>query len=83
MINKDSEWIRASTAAKIKGVTRQAIYYSINEGKLKTLEIDGNIFVDKDEVQELKIRERNAKRKTDEPAAPRIAPGEPLPTVFI
>jgi hypothetical protein len=31
-------------------VRRQAIYWHINEGNLKSMNLDGNIYVDKEEV---------------------------------
>lgn len=46
-MKKKSEWIRVSTAAKHRGVTRQVIYWHIKEGNLTpTMELDGNKYVD-------------------------------------
>ncbi len=53
------DWITPNTASKLKGVTRQAIYYSINRGKLTALELDETIFVSKSEVEKLKVRSPN------------------------
>lgn len=43
-------WIRASTAAALRGVSRQSIYWHVSQGNLKSMELDGNLFVDRDEV---------------------------------
>lgn len=47
---KDENRIRVSTAAKLRGVRRQAIYWHVSEGNLNSMEIDGNLYVDKLEV---------------------------------
>jgi hypothetical protein len=63
-------WIRVSTAAKLKGVRRQTLYYHLKEGNLKSvLEMDGNTYLDRDEVLALKPKGkgeyRPRKKKTD------------------
>lgn len=50
------EWIRVSTAAGLRDVDRQAIYYHVNQGHLKTKVIDEVTFVEKSEVMSLKLR---------------------------
>ena len=47
---KDENRIKVSTAAKLRGVTRQAIYWHIDEGNLKSIEIDGNVYLDREQV---------------------------------
>ena len=42
-----SDWISQAEAARIRGVTRQAIYKLVKKGKLKSLEIGGHILVNK------------------------------------
>lgn len=37
--------VKVSTYAKLKGVTRQAVYYLINTGALPVQKIDGQYFV--------------------------------------
>ncbi len=53
-----SRWIRVSTAARLREVDRQAIYYHINEGNLRTKDEDGMIFVLRDQVMKLKLKEK-------------------------
>jgi predicted DNA-binding transcriptional regulator AlpA len=48
--------IRVSTAAKIKGLDRQTIYYHIENNNLKTTVIDGTIFVSRSDVEQLPRR---------------------------
>ena len=69
---KKDELIRVTTAAKLKGVRRQAIYYHIEQKRLRTKVIDENIYVYRDEVEALEILKptsgnsniMNAKKKT-------------------
>ncbi len=49
-------WIRASTAAKLRAVSRQSIYYHIKEGNIISMEMDGITFVDKDSLLNWKPR---------------------------
>jgi hypothetical protein len=53
------DWITPNSASKLRGVTRQSIYYSITMGKLTALELDKTIFVSRSEVEKLKIRAPN------------------------
>jgi len=59
-INPDS-LIRVSTAALLKGTTRQTIYYHAQLGSLSMLEIDGVQFVPRAEIANLKIRRKPKK----------------------
>jgi excisionase family DNA binding protein len=53
--------MKISDAAKQLGVTRQAVYQWINEGKVKTCHnFDGSKFISKKEVERL-LKERNNK----------------------
>lgn len=57
-------WIRVATAAKEKHVRRQTIYYHIKSGNLKNvLDMDGNTYVDHDEVLNLKPRGKGEYQK--------------------
>lgn len=60
-MNKD--WIKVSTAAELKGVKRQTIYYHIKEGNLNSFDLDGNTYVDPKEVINLKPRGKGEYRK--------------------
>ena len=51
-----SRWVRASTAATLIGIKRQAIYYHIRNHHLELLEIDGMQFVRVDDLSSLKTR---------------------------
>jgi excisionase family DNA binding protein len=45
-----SSWISQSEAARLRGVTRQAIAKLIKNERLKTLEIGGRTLVSKEEI---------------------------------
>lgn len=44
------DWISQSEAARLRGVTRQAIHRLVNRGKLRTFEIGGMRLVLREEV---------------------------------
>lgn len=48
------DWITKAEAARIRGVTRQAIAKLVNKGKLSTLEIAGGTLVKRSEVEAYK-----------------------------
>jgi len=48
--SKLSEWISQAEAARIRGVSRQAIAKLVASGRLKTLDIGGRKFVHRSEV---------------------------------
>lgn len=50
MATKKKTWIRVSTAARLRGVSRQAIYWHVHEGNLETMELDGVVYVNKEQV---------------------------------
>lgn len=56
------EWIRVATAAKLHGVSRQAMYYRVQAQRLKMVKRDGIEFVDRDEALALKFRNPNKKK---------------------
>jgi len=45
-----SDWISQSEAARLRGVTRQAIAKLVKKGRLKVLVLGGHTFVSKAEV---------------------------------
>ncbi len=47
-----TEWVSQAEAARIRGVSRQAITVLVRKGRLKTLEIGGRTFVRRKEVEE-------------------------------
>lgn len=48
------DWITKAEAARIRGVSRQAIAKLVNKGKLSTLEIAGGTLVKRSEVETYK-----------------------------
>lgn len=46
-----ADWISQAEAARIRGVTRQAIHRLIQRGKLSVLEIGGHILVSRAEIE--------------------------------
>ncbi len=59
------KWIRVSTAAKLRKVARQAIYYHVKKGTIKSKVIDGRTFVDENEIESINIRDRNGAEGED------------------
>lgn len=49
-----NNWITQSEAARLRGVSRQAINNLIKKGRLKTLEMGSVTFVDKLEIDKFK-----------------------------
>jgi excisionase family DNA binding protein len=49
---QSSEWITQADAARIRGVTRQAISKLVKAGRLETLQFGGHLFVRRAEVEE-------------------------------
>jgi hypothetical protein len=60
-----SDWISQSEAARLRGVTRQAIAKLVKKGRLKILVLGGRSFVSKAEVArfEMQIAGRPKKEK--------------------
>lgn len=48
-------WITQAEAARIRGVSRQAIHKLIKKDRLKTFKVGSVIFVDKSQVESYKI----------------------------
>jgi excisionase family DNA binding protein len=47
-----SEWISQAEAARLRGVSRQAIATLVKKGRLPTLKIGGRTFVKRKEVEQ-------------------------------
>lgn len=56
-----NDLVKVSTAAGMKNVGRQSVYYHIETGRLRHIAIDGVTFVFKSEVEALKTREQAPK----------------------
>lgn len=50
-----NNWITQSEAARIRGVSRQAINNLVKKGRLKTLEIGSVTFVDKSQIENFQM----------------------------
>lgn len=61
---KKENLIRAASAAKHLGVKRQSIYYHIKEGNLKTVDVDGVTYVDRNQVAKLKVRRKGRDKQS-------------------
>lgn len=48
------QWITQAEAARIRGISRQAINKLVKAGKIQTLEISSVIFVSKEEIEKFK-----------------------------
>jgi predicted DNA-binding protein (UPF0251 family) len=63
--NSDS-WITQAEAARLRGVSRQAIHNLIKKGRIKTLKIASIVFVDKNAIQNYKsLNAGRPKRKNN------------------
>lgn len=62
-----TNWIKASTAAKLRGVSRQTIYWHVAEGNLKSMELDGNVYVDRDSLLAWKPKGKGEYRERQKP----------------
>ena len=52
-----SDWISQAEAARIRGVTRQAIHRLIQRGRLTVMEVGGHVLVSREEVENFEPRE--------------------------
>lgn len=59
-----SQWISQAEAARVRGVTRQAISKLIRKKKIKTLEVGGYILVSRQEVLEYESENTGRPKKT-------------------
>lgn len=57
--------ITVTSAAKLKDVRRQDIYYHIKKKRLTVIEIDKVKFVLRDEVEQLEVRKSNTAKVLD------------------
>jgi len=60
----DLNWISQAEAARIRGVSRQAISRLVQKGRLRTLSIGGHIFVSREDIK--RFKPLNAGRPTKE-----------------
>ena len=56
-------WITQSEAARLRGISRQAINNLVKKGRLKTMEIGSVIFVDKLEIENFQALNSGRPRK--------------------
>jgi excisionase family DNA binding protein len=49
-----SDWISQAEAARLRGVSRQAIALLVKKGRLSTLKIGGRLLVQRKDVEEFK-----------------------------
>ena len=54
-------WIRIATAARLRGVKRQAIYYRVRAGHVSRIVIDKSHFVFLPDIESLKFRAGGAR----------------------
>lgn len=65
-INKiliEEEWITQAEAARVRGVSRQAINNLIKKGRIKAIKISSIILVDKKDVENFKALNSGRPRK--------------------
>ena len=58
-----SDWISQSEAARLRGVTRQAIAKLVKKGRLKVLVLGGRAFVSKAEVTRFEMQAAGRPKK--------------------
>jgi hypothetical protein len=67
---KRSNLIKISSAARLRGVERQTMYYHVRKHNLKVEEIDGTMYVDRDAAMKLPMKRKETElRIADERAA--------------
>ena len=59
----EQEWISQAEAARLRGVTRQAIYFLVKNGRLRSLRVAGRHLVYRKDVLEFKAEGRGRPRK--------------------
>jgi excisionase family DNA binding protein len=57
------KWVSQSEAARIRGVTPQAIENLMKKGRFRTLRIGGRVLLDRNEVENYKPRRKGRPRK--------------------
>lgn len=50
----ENDWITQSEAARLRGVSRQAINKLIKKGRIKCIQISSVVFVDRKEIENFK-----------------------------
>ena len=58
-----SDWISQSEAARLRGVTRQAIAKLVKKGRLKVLVLGGRTFVSKAEIARFEMQAAGRPKK--------------------
>jgi excisionase family DNA binding protein len=60
-----SEWVSQAEAARLRGVSRQAIWKLIRNGRIRSLEIGGHVLVSRVDVKNFQPREAGRPRMND------------------
>lgn len=60
-----SDWITQAEAARLRGVSRQAIAKLVKKGRLRTFRIGGYTLVNRSDVEEYRPREAGRPRKEE------------------
>jgi excisionase family DNA binding protein len=69
LVNKDfesSEWISQAEAARLRGVSRQAIAKLVRKGRLKTFVVGGYVLVNRNEVLNFEPQQAGRPKSEDE-----------------
>ena len=59
----ENKWVSQSEAARIRGVTPQAIENLMKKGRFRTLSIGGRVLLDRREVEDYKAKRTGRPRK--------------------
>ena len=59
------DWISQAEAARLRGVSQQAIYQLVEKGRFRTLEIGGRTLVWREDVQNYEAQKGGRPRKDD------------------
>ncbi|MEO6670839.1 MAG: helix-turn-helix domain-containing protein [Ferruginibacter sp.] len=51
---RNQEWVTQAEAARIRGISRQAINKLVKRGKIQTFEVSSVTFVNREEIQKYK-----------------------------
>jgi excisionase family DNA binding protein len=66
-LNRDEppfeDWISQADAARIRGISRQAIRKLVQNGRLKTLKVGGHTFVSRKEILQFSPKQRGRRKK--------------------
>ncbi len=60
-----AEWISQSEAARIRGVSRQAIHKLVKKGRISTLEIAGYVLVNRIELESFEPKDPGRPKSQD------------------